>query len=241
MPFRLAVLECDTPVPSVEKERGSYGAIFETLLSKGTSVDFRLLKYDVVRQHTYPSTGDVDGILITGSKHTAFADDAWIVQLVSYIRDVLNTSRTPVVGICFGHQVIARALGATTAVARGGWEVSVSRVDLSPDGQALFGASSLNLHQMHRDEVASVPEGLVCLGSSARCPVQGMYKRKAVLSLQAHPEFDGFIMEQILRARRDQGIFGEEMFGEAVGRAGDAHDGTLVAGKIWDFFLDAVA
>lgn len=67
MPFRLAVLECDTPVPSVEKERGSYGAIFETLLSKGTSVDFRLLKYDVVRQHTYPSTADVDGILITGS------------------------------------------------------------------------------------------------------------------------------------------------------------------------------
>lgn len=94
---------------------------------------------------------------------------------------------------------------------------------------------------MHRDEVASVPEGLVCLGSSARCPVQGMYKRKAVLSLQAHPEFDGFIMEQILRARRDQGVFGEEMFGEAVGRADDAHDGTLVAGTIWDFFLDAVA
>ncbi|EXV05179.1 glutamine amidotransferase class-I family protein [Metarhizium robertsii] len=237
MPFRLAVLECDTPVPGVEKERGSYGAIFETLLSNGKSVDFRLLKYDVVRQHTYPSTGDVDGILITGSKHTAFADDAWIVQLVSYIRDVLNTSRTPVVGICFGHQVIARALGATTAVARGGWEVSVSSVDLSPDGRKLFGASSL----MHRDEVASVPEGLVCLGSSARCPVQGMYKRKAVLSLQAHPEFDGFIMEQILRARRDQGIFGDDMFGEAVGRAGDAHDGTLVAGKIWDFFLDAVA
>ncbi|KFG77555.1 GMP synthase [Metarhizium anisopliae] len=241
MPFRLAVLECDTPVPSVEKELGSYGAIFETLLSKRKGVDFRLLKYDVVRQHTYPSTGDVDGILITGSKHTAFADDAWIVQLVSYIRSVLNTSRTPVVGICFGHQVIARALGATTAVARGGWEVSVSRVDLSPDGQKLFGASSLNLHQMHRDEVASVPEGLVCLGSSARCPVQGMYKRRAVLSLQAHPEFDGFIMEQILRARRDQGVFGEDMFGEAVGRAGDAHDGTLVAGTICDFFLDAVA
>lgn len=94
---------------------------------------------------------------------------------------------------------------------------------------------------MHRDEVASVPEGLVCLGSSARCPVQGMYKPKAVLSLQAHPEFDGFIMEQILRTRRDQGIFGEEVFDEAVGRAGDAHDGAVVAGKIWDFFLDAVA
>ncbi|KID87745.1 GMP synthase, partial [Metarhizium majus ARSEF 297] len=235
MAFRLAVLECDTPVPNVEKERGSYGAIFETLLSKGKSVDFRLLKYDVVRQHTYPSTGDVDGILITGSKHTAFADDAWIVQLVAYIRDVLNTSRTPVVGVCFGHQVIARALGGHDG--RRPRRVGSLRLEGRPEPRR----AEAKLHQMHRDEVASVPEGLVCLGSSARCPVQGMYRPKAVLSLQAHPEFDGFVMEQILRARRDQGVFGDEVFGEAVGRAGDAHDGAVVAGKIWDFFLDAAA
>ncbi|KAG8409546.1 hypothetical protein J3459_017373 [Metarhizium acridum] len=244
--FRLAVLECDTPVPNVEKERGSYGAIFESLLSKGLvqgakNVDFCLLRYDVVQHQKYPELGEVDGILITGSKHTAFADDAWIVSLVEYIRKVLSTSNTPVVGICFGHQVIGRALGAKTGVARGGWEISVEKIELSPDGRKLFGASSLNLHQMHRDEVASVPEGLVCLGSSPRCPVQGLYKPKSVLSLQAHPEFDGFIMEQILRTRHDQKIFGDETFDEVMRRSDNPHDGTMVAVKIWDFFLDAIA
>lgn len=74
-PFRVAVLECDTPVPNVVKERGSYGSVFQSLLTKGLAqsgdkhkdANFCLLKYDVVQHQTYPELGDVDGILITGS------------------------------------------------------------------------------------------------------------------------------------------------------------------------------
>lgn len=71
-PFRLAILECDTPVPNVVKERGSYGSVFETLLSKGVAqrsdnLNFCVLKYDVVQQQKYPDLSDIDGILITGS------------------------------------------------------------------------------------------------------------------------------------------------------------------------------
>jgi hypothetical protein len=75
-PFRLAILETDTPVPNVFKERGSYGSVFETLLSKGLvksdkKLDYCVLKYDVVQHLKYPEPSEIDGILITGSSLSA--------------------------------------------------------------------------------------------------------------------------------------------------------------------------
>jgi GMP synthase-like glutamine amidotransferase len=94
---------------------------------------------------------------------------------------------------------------------------------------------------MHRDEVATVPQGVACLGSSPKCPVQVLYKPGSLLSLQAHPEFDDFIMNEILHTRHNAGVFNDEMFNDGMARRANSHDGVLVATKIWDFFLDAVA
>jgi GMP synthase-like glutamine amidotransferase len=157
------------------------------------------------------------------------------------------------VGICFGHQIIARALGAKVAVSPGGWEICVDRIDLNETGQKLLGVPSLvstfpylvitsltrvqGLHQMHRDAVLEVPEGLVSLGSSSKCEVQGLYKPGRIISFQAHPEFDDFIMEEIMQARYAQEIFSKEMYEEGITRARAEHDGVLVSAKIWEFLL----
>lgn len=90
---------------------------------------------------------------------------------------------------------------------------------------------------MHRDAVLEVPEGLVSLGSSSKCEVQGLYKPGRVISFQAHPEFDDFIMEEIMQARYAQKIFSKEMYEEGITRARAAHDGVLVSAKIWEFLL----
>ncbi|KAM5346434.1 hypothetical protein ACJ41O_009439 [Fusarium nematophilum] len=245
--FRIAVLECDTPFPSVNAARGSYGEIFRELLtkglkhealgSKGSDVSIELSKWDVVSAQEYPNVEDVDGILLSGSKHTAFADDPWIVKLVDFVSKVYTTTETPIVGICFGHQIIARALGAKVGVSPGGWEVCVDRINLNETGQKLLGVESLGLHQMHRDAVLEVPQGLVSLGSSPRCEVQGMYQPGRIISFQAHPEFDDFIMSEIMEARYSQKIFTKEMYEEGVTRARVAHDGVLVSAKIWEFLL----
>ena len=89
---------------------------------------------------------------------------------------------------------------------------------------------------MHKDEVAEVPAGLTCLGSSPRCPVQGLYKRGSVFSLQAHPEFDEFIMSEIMAARHAQSIFDDALYADGMARAPRPHNGVAVAVKIWDFF-----
>jgi GMP synthase-like glutamine amidotransferase len=82
------------------------------------------------------------------AEHTSFADDAWIVALVEYVKKVLTTTKIPVVGICFGHQIIGRALGAKVGVSPGGWEISVDKIDLSEEGQKLLGVPSLVRHEI---------------------------------------------------------------------------------------------
>ncbi|KAH8729306.1 Aldehyde/histidinol dehydrogenase [Ilyonectria robusta] len=230
--FRLAVLECDTPVPPVLEARGTYGEVFRQLLAKGqqglgpkgSDVQIDISKWDVVANQSFPNVDEIDGLWLSGSKHTSFADDAWIVALVEYVKKVLTTAKIPVVGICFGHQIIGRALGAKVGVSPGGWEISVDKIDLSEEGQKLLGVPSLGLHQMHRDAVLEVPEGLVNLGSSPKCGIQGLYQAGRLISFQAHPEFDGFIMPRILETRHNQKIFDDAMFEDGMARAQEHQD-----------------
>lgn len=179
------------------------------------------------------------------------------MKLVEFVSKVYTTTKKPIVGICFGHQIIGRALGANVGLSPGGWEICVDRINLNDTGQRLLGVSSLvsfssscshglvthadspqqGLHQMHRDAVLDVPGGLVSLGSSPRCEVQGLYEPGRVISFQAHPEFDDFIMSEIMEARYAQSIFDRDMYEEGITRARAAHDGVLVSCKIWEFLL----
>ncbi|KAI5464825.1 class I glutamine amidotransferase-like protein [Mariannaea sp. PMI_226] len=243
--FRLAVLECDTPVPPVLEARGTYSEVFRRLLTsgkeglgaRGNEVELEISRYDVVATQAYPNPEEIDGLWLTGSKHCSFSDETWIVSLVEFVKKILTTTKVPVVGICYGHQIISRALGAKVAVSPGGWEISVDKIDLNEHGQKLLGTSTISLHQMHRDAVLEVPEGAVSLGSSPACEIQGLYQAGRFISFQAHPEFDEFIMKNILKVRHDQGIFNDAMFEDGTTRASKHHDGVLVATAIWNFLL----
>ena len=92
---------------------------------------------------------------------------------------------------------------------------------------------------MHRDAVLETPEGLSNLGSSPACKIQGFYKPGRVLTLQAHPEFDDFIMKKVVERRHEQGIFDDELFKAGMERAARPHDGLLVSQALWRFFLGA--
>lgn len=84
-------------------------------------------------------------MFLTGLKleHTAFHNDPWILQLVEFTSKVLAQDRVRLVGVCFGHQIIARALGAKVGSNDLGWEVAVYDVDLTEDGKELFGLEKL--------------------------------------------------------------------------------------------------
>lgn len=147
-PIRLAVLECDTPQPQTRAVFNSYTGVFTALLAAaGKQLEppqdldslVSIKGYDVVNElHTYPALDDIDAVLITGSRHTAFDDDPWIKNLVDFTKRALDSGRVRVVGVCFGHQIVGRALGARVAQSSNGWEVAVTEVDLTDKGKELF-------------------------------------------------------------------------------------------------------
>lgn len=93
---------------------------------------------------------------------------------------------------------------------------------------------------MHKDLVYHYPQGVEELGSSGPCKVQGMYIPKKVITVQGHPEFTEEIVAELLEKRREQKIFGDEIYREAMARVGKPHDGVLVAQTFLRFLIEEV-
>jgi GMP synthase-like glutamine amidotransferase len=149
-PLRLAILEADRPVYKSIALHGHYTGLFTALL-RAAAAPTPLERLLAVTGHNvvehpdtaYPALEDVDAILISGSKFSAYADDPWILALVAYARRALEGGRVRVVGVCFGHQIVGRALGCVVEQCPAGWEVAVHEVPLSEKGQGLFGKDKL--------------------------------------------------------------------------------------------------
>ncbi|KAK3174562.1 hypothetical protein OEA41_001808 [Lepraria neglecta] len=264
-PIRIAVLEADVPINYTRAKYGSYGAVFTSLLHKAADAwnipreRLEITGWDVInsegaqdgkveemrgewnwkRRKGYPKMEDVDAVLITGSRYNAFDNDPWVVRLVDFVKEVLAQSRVRVIGVCYGHQIVGRALGAKVARSEAGaWEVSVSQVNLTEKGKELFGKDALSIHQMHKDLVYYYPEGVEELGSSGPCKVQGMYVPKRLVTVQGHPEFTEEIVADLLENRHKLNIFPDGIYEDGMARVGNPQDGVLVAQAFLKFVME---
>ncbi|KAF1945235.1 class I glutamine amidotransferase-like protein [Clathrospora elynae] len=244
-PLRIAILECDTPLPTVVEKYGRYDRIFTTLLeaaAEGLGLspkrDLELSGYDVVTAQEYPDLESIDAVLISGSKHNSFDNDAWILKLVDFTEKLLKQDRVRIIGICFGQQILGRVMGVKVGRSDDGWEISVLPVQLTAKGKEIFQQDTLAIHQMHKDIVFEYPEGVEKLGASPRCLVQGMYRKGKFITVQGHPEFNKDIMTQMVKTRAEQGVFEEEQARDALTRVGEYHDGVNIAKAFLRFLLE---
>ncbi|KAJ4316445.1 hypothetical protein N0V94_005436 [Neodidymelliopsis sp. IMI 364377] len=244
-PLRIAILQCDTPPPDVVAQYGAYDRIFTTLLetaAQGLGLDpkkdLALSAFEVVTKQEYPDLEDVDAVLISGSKHNSFDNDPWILKLVEFTEKLLKQNRVRTIGVCFGHQIIGRALGVKVGRSDNGWEISVLPVELTAKGKEIFQQDTLAIHQMHKDIVFEYPEGVEKLGASPRCLTQGMYQKGRLISVQGHPEFHEGIVSRLVKMRNEQGIFEDEQARDALSRVGDKHDGVVIAKAFLRFLLE---
>lgn len=237
-PLRLLIIEADNPTaPSAS---AGYGQIFIDLLAKAATPTpisslFAIQTINVVYPNapSYPEPSSLDAVLISGSKYNAFEDGEgnWIANLAEFTRRCLEQDRTvKVIGVCFGHQIIGRALGVPVTRSPNGWEISVTPMRLTPAGRKIFGdRETLRIHQMHQDVVSGLPAGAEGLAESDRCVMQGFLIPGKALTVQGHPEFSGQITREIMDARRAAGIWEQETYEDGLRRVDDEHDGVEIA------------
>jgi len=264
--LRLALLICDTPIPSVRERYGTYLDIFRSFLQNALSanikdsptsqaVDFTLEGFNVI-EGEYPKPEDFvgpdafNGILITGSSFTAHDPIEWIANLANYVAKVIKEApQVKIIGICFGHQIVARACGGTLERNPSGWEVGTTQIELNEAGKRVFGIESgrLDIIEMHRDHVTSLPPSFELLGSSPVAPNQGMALRYRsgdvdnlssnnihVLTVQGHPEFNPDIVSKMVDAREASGVLDAETVKAGREKGVLRDDGTGPIGRtIW--------
>ncbi|CAO2044777.1 unnamed protein product [Urochloa humidicola] len=155
-----------------------------------------------------------DGFVVSGSPHDAHGDDPWVRRLCALIR-TLHAMGKRVLGVCFGHQILCRALGGRVGRAPGGWDVGVRTVTFAPgllqaqtQGDGDGGGDlprSAAIIEVHRDEVVELPPGATVLASSEKTRVEAFAVGEIALGVQGHPEYTADILLNLVDRLTKQG------------------------------------
>ena len=224
--MRIGILQCGHfPTADGFPDR-TYTDLYSTLLA-GRGLAFRT--WSVVDMEFPAGVDEAEGWLISGSRHGAYEDLPFIPPLEDFIR-AANRAKRPMVGICFGHQIMAQALGGRVEKFEGGW--SAGRVDYD------FGGTSLALNAWHQDQVVEKPEAARVLAETAFCKYAALAYGDHAFSMQPHPEFDAEAVRLLLTARApglltEGQIEGARQALELPVASGEAAD------RIADFFKEA--
>lgn len=193
---RVGLLVCDDLHEGLPAGLPDYPTLMARLVGPGHSTR-------VFRCHDgdRPEAADMDAWVIGGSRASAYDDVDWIRRLETHVRQSVDAGQ-PVVGLCFGHQVIHRALGGTVEPAAA-WGLGAYPVTLYRDGPAGPRGRVLRVDAVHQDQVTTPASGLDTLAGSDFCPYY-LSRGGPVLSIQAHPEFERPFYQAVLDRARDR-------------------------------------
>ena len=180
----IGILETGRPVDTL-KEHGSYPEMFERLLGP-QSREFTFRTYAALDGEVPAEPHECDAWLITGSRHGAYERAPWMLATEELLRKAVKDD-VPVVGICFGHQLLAQALGGKVVKSHKGWGFGLHDYALT-EGPAAN--RTMTVAALHQDQVVEVPEGGRVIGSSEFCPNAVIAYGDTALTFQPHPEFD---------------------------------------------------
>lgn len=202
--MKIGILETGEVADDIRARYGDYPAMFARLFREvEPGLDF--VTVSVVRGEMPGAPGEADGWVVTGSRHGVYDGLPWIEPLKAFLRDCLS-ARVPVVGVCFGHQILAEALGGRVEKSGKGWGVGVQDYELAAKPSWMADAPErFAVGAMHQDQIVAVPEGATVLARSPFCEVAALAygdpERPDAISLQPHPEFSPDFLDELIAMR----------------------------------------
>ncbi len=223
--MKIGILQTGHAPDELLSDRGDYDVHFERLLA-GHGFDF--VTYNVVDMQFPDAISECDGWLVTGSKHGAYEDHPFIPPLETLIREIYDAD-LPLVGICFGHQIIAQAMGGTVEKFAEGWAVGRREYD--------WNGAQIALNAWHQDQVTQRPENARVVASNHFCENAALIYGKRAFTIQPHPEFDAILVEGLAH-HRGPGVVPDEQLAEVRDNLARPIDAQLVANQIAKFFKE---
>lgn len=152
-----------------------------------------------------PPLGSADGWIVTGARSAVYDRDAWVERLLDWIREA-HARRAPLLGVCYGHQAVCRALGGGVALHPMGWELGTVEVELTAAGREdpLFAGipARFAAQTTHQDHVSALPSGAIVLAENPHTPVQAVAVGPSTRGVQFHPEVTTAIAHDFVDRRR---------------------------------------
>lgn len=221
--MKIGILQTGHAPDTLIDRTGDYDEIFARMLG-GHGLSFQ--NFAVVDGQFPASAGVADGWLITGSRHGAYDGLSWIAQLEELVREI-DALGLPLIGICFGHQIIAQALGGKVEKFAGGW--AVGRTEYNQ------GDRILTLYAWHLDQVTRRPDGARVLASNDFCENAILAYGDTIWTIQPHPEFDAAFVDGLIRTR-GRGLVPDPLLDTASAGLDGANNNADIAAHMVEFF-----
>jgi GMP synthase-like glutamine amidotransferase len=203
----IGLLQCDHVDDRFRSVSGDYDAMFREWLPGEWRV------YDMAALECPASIDECDAYVTTGSRASVYDDQPWIHAFADLVRRI-DSAKVPFLGMCFGHQMMAQALGGRVARSSKGWAVGVHefRVNIRESWMDPP-LESFRVLMSCQDQVQALPPESIVLASNTHCPV-GLFRVRNMLGLQGHPEFSPAYAEALLKHRA--AIIGSERVDAAL-------------------------
>ncbi|MBK6858472.1 MAG: gamma-glutamyl-gamma-aminobutyrate hydrolase family protein [Microthrixaceae bacterium] len=215
---RVGLIQCGHVREDVATDHGDYPELFATLLA---DAPLDLVTYPVEDGDLPTGPRDCDAWLVSGSASSVYDSHRWIADTGAFLARVVE-AEVPLVTVCFGHQLLAQAMGGKVERSGRGWGVGIQDyrvVSAAPGWPTAEIPTTLSLLASHQDQVTELPDGATVIAASDHCPVAAYSLNTRTVAVQAHPEFTPALTRDLITVRRD--LIGPESADAALHRLED--------------------